>query len=153
MSDTTGDTTDWRGLAARLWEHDPVKVLALLAAIYAVYVALGLAIGFEIRGQLNSIATLTFYVGEDDADEVESLLHDRIVDDDTLSSVTVEDGIAVIRVTGGNPSEHALPYRVVDPLADAHIQLYDVVTSATSVSVFVPWDDREQALELVQGVF
>jgi len=42
---------------------------------------------------------------------------------------------------------------VIEPLADAHIDIYDVVTSATSVSVFVPWDDREQALELVQGVF
>jgi aspartate kinase len=109
--------------------------------------------GINIDANSSGMDSLTFYVGEDDADKVESLLHDRIVDDDTLSSVTVEDGIAVIRVTGGNPSEHALPYRVVDPLADAHIQLYDVVTSATSVSVFVPWDDREQALELVQSVF
>ncbi|MFC6756658.1 MULTISPECIES: aspartate kinase [Haloarcula] len=109
--------------------------------------------GINIDANSSGMDSLTFYVAEDDADEVEALLHDRIVDDDTLSSVTVEDGIAVIRVTGGDPSEHALPYRVIEPLADAHIQIYDVVTSATSVSVFVPWDDREQALNLVQGVF
>ncbi len=57
------DATDSQGLAGRLWGRDPVKVLALLAVIYAVYIALGLAIGFEIRGQINSIATLTFYIG------------------------------------------------------------------------------------------
>ena len=109
--------------------------------------------GINIDANSSGMDSLTFYVGEDEADEVEALLHDEIVDDDTLSSVTVEDEIAVIRVTGGNPSEQALPYRVIEPLADAHINLYDVITSATSVSVFVPWDDREQALELVQGVF
>ena len=109
--------------------------------------------GINIDANSSGMDSLTFYVAEDDADDVESLLHDRIVDDDTLSSVTVEDGIAVIRVTGGDPSEQALPYRVIEPLADAHIDIYDVVTSATSVSVFVPWDDREQALELVQSVF
>ncbi len=57
------DATDWRGRARRLWDRDPVKVLSLLAVIYAVYIALGVAIGFEIRGQINSIATLTFYIG------------------------------------------------------------------------------------------
>jgi aspartate kinase len=109
----------------------------------------------EINIEANSsgMDSLTFYVDEDDAEEAEALLHARIVDDETLSSVTVEDDIAVIRVTGGDPSQSALAHQVVEPLADAHIHLYDVITSATSVSVFVPWEDREQALSLVQDVF
>ncbi|WP_434531330.1 aspartate kinase [Haloarcula sp. NS06] len=109
----------------------------------------------EINIEANSsgMDSLTFYVDEDDAEEAEALLHARIVDDETLSSVTVEDEIAVIRVTGGDPSQSALAHQVVAPLADAHIHLYDVITSATSVSVFVPWQDREQALSLVQDVF
>ncbi|MBX0295974.1 aspartate kinase [Haloarcula nitratireducens] len=109
--------------------------------------------GINIEANSSGMDSLTFYVDEDDADDVEALLHDRIVDDETLSSVTVEDDIAVIRVTGGDPGQAALPYQVMEPLADAHIHLYDVITSATSVSVFVPWDDREQVLELVQDVF
>ncbi|WP_254272817.1 aspartate kinase [Haloarcula marina] len=109
--------------------------------------------GINIDANSSGMDSLTFYVNADDADEVEALLHDRIVNDETLSSVTVEDDIAVIRVTGGDPNQAALPYRVAAPLVDAHIDIYDVITSATSVSVFVPWDDREQALKLVQGVF
>ncbi|WP_254279573.1 aspartate kinase [Haloarcula marina] len=109
--------------------------------------------GINIDANSSGMDSLTFYVNADDADEVEALLHDRIVNDETLSSVTVEDDIAVIRVTGGDPNQAALPYRVASPLVDAHIDIYDVITSATSVSVFVPWDDREQALKLVQGVF
>ncbi|MEF8979491.1 MAG: branched-chain amino acid ABC transporter permease [Haloarculaceae archaeon] len=52
-----------RNLLAALWDHDTTKVIALLVAIYAVYLGVGMALGFEIRGQLNSIATLTFYIG------------------------------------------------------------------------------------------
>jgi len=50
------------GLRA-LWERDVVKVLSLLVVIYAVYIGVGAAIGYSLRGQLNSLATLTFYIG------------------------------------------------------------------------------------------
>lgn len=48
---------------ADLWDHDGVKVAALLAVIYLAYVLVGLLLGYGIRGQLNSIAQLSFYVG------------------------------------------------------------------------------------------
>jgi len=48
---------------ATLWEKDTTKVLALLAVIYAVYIGVGTVLGYSLRGQLNSIGTLTFYVG------------------------------------------------------------------------------------------
>jgi len=110
----------------------------------------------EINIEANSsgMDSITFYVAGDDADDAEALLHDEVVEDETLSSVTVEDDIAVVRVTGGEFSnENGGVKRVVDPLADAHIELYDVITSATSVSLFVPYEDREQALQLVQKEF
>jgi branched-chain amino acid transport system permease protein len=52
-----------RDRLGRAWNRDSVKVVALLVVIYAVYIGLGLIIGFGVRGQLNSIATLTFYIG------------------------------------------------------------------------------------------
>jgi aspartate kinase len=98
--------------------------------------------------------SITFYVDQDRCDEAEALLHDCVVHNDILSSVTVEDDIAVIRVTGGElPNQPGVVKRVIDPLTDAHITLFDVATSATSVSIFVPWADREEALALVQEVF
>ncbi len=110
--------------------------------------------GINIDGVSSGMDSITFYVDTDHADDAEALLHDHVVDDDTLSSVTVEDDIAVVRVTGGElPNQPGIVKRVIDPLSDAHINLYDVITSATSVSVFVPWSDREQALSLVQDVF
>ena len=51
------------GLRERLAGNDLTYVLGALAAIYALYTAAGLALGFEPRGLLNSVAVVTFYVG------------------------------------------------------------------------------------------
>jgi aspartate kinase len=110
--------------------------------------------GINIDANSSGMDSITFYVNADDAEAAEALLHDRVVDEDALSSVTVEDDIAVVRVTGSDlPNQPGIVKRTIDPLSDAHINLFDVVTSATSVSVFVPWEDREQTLRLVQGAF
>jgi branched-chain amino acid transport system permease protein len=47
----------------RLWADDAVKIAAVLAAIYTMYLLSGLVLGYSLRGQLNSIASLTFYIG------------------------------------------------------------------------------------------
>jgi aspartate kinase len=71
-----------------------------------------------------------------------------------LSSVTVDEDLAVIRVTGDETrSQIGVVRTIVDLLDDEHIHVYDVITSATSVSMFVDWGDREEALELIQNAF
>ncbi|WP_416838181.1 aspartate kinase [Haloferax sp. DFSO52] len=98
--------------------------------------------------------SITFYVLEDEANRAEAVLHDRVVADDALSSVTVEDDIAVVRVTGGElPNRPGVIFDIVEPLADAGINIHDVITSATSVAIFVAWGDREETLEIIQGEF
>jgi len=110
--------------------------------------------GINIDANSSGMDSITFYVDADDAEQAEALLHEEVVAGDALSSVTVEDDIAVVRVTGSDlPNQPGVVKRTIDPISDAHIHLYDVITSATSVSVFVPWDDREQTLRLVQDVF
>jgi branched-chain amino acid transport system permease protein len=47
----------------RLWAADAVKIAVVLAAIYAAYLLSGLVLGYGLRGQLNSLASLTFYIG------------------------------------------------------------------------------------------
>ncbi len=96
--------------------------------------------------------SISFYVEKRHAEDAEALLHDQVVADDILSSVTVEEGIAVIRVTGGDLQNQVDAVKqVLEPLGDARIYLHDVITSATSLAVFVPWDDREEALEHVRS--
>ena len=50
------------GLRA-LWDRDVVKIAALLVGIYALYLVVGVLLDYSIRGQINSIASLTFYIG------------------------------------------------------------------------------------------
>jgi aspartate kinase len=98
--------------------------------------------------------SVTFYVDEELAEKAETVLHDCVVEDDALSSVTIEDRIAVVRVTGGElPNQPGVIQEIVNPLGDAHIDVVDLITSATSVAVFVDWDDREETLRIVQEQF
>jgi aspartate kinase len=110
--------------------------------------------GINIETVSSGMDSISFYIETDRAENAEALLHDEVVNDDTLSSVTLEEGIAVVRVTGGDLQRQGDGVKqVIDPLSEAHIYLHDVITSATSVSVFVPWEDRERTLERIQDVF
>jgi aspartate kinase len=98
--------------------------------------------------------SITFYVVEAAAEDAENVLHREVVEDETLSSVTVEEDIAVVRVTGGElPNRPGVILEIVRPISEAGINIHDVITSATSVAIFVAWDDREETLGIVQREF
>ncbi|SMO32048.1 aspartate kinase [Halorubrum cibi] len=108
----------------------------------------------NIDAVASGMDSVTFYVDVDVAERAEAVLHETVVEDETLSSVTVDDPIAVIRVTGGElPNQSGVIQDIIGPLAEEGINIIDLITSATSVAVFVDWDDREAALEIVQSGF
>src|SRR6056297_1858058 len=98
--------------------------------------------------------SVTFYVDETVAERAENILHREVIDEESLSSVTVDDDVAVVRVMGGElPNQPGVIRNLVNPIADAHINIHDLITSATSVAVFVDWSDREETLNIVQDEF
>ncbi len=108
----------------------------------------------NIDAVASGMDTVTFYTDEDEAERAENILHREVIARDELSSVTVDSPIAVIRVTGGElPNQPGIISEIVNPIADARIHLQDIITSATSVALFVEWDDREDTLELTQDLF
>jgi aspartate kinase len=110
--------------------------------------------GINVQTVSSGMDSVSFYIDREYAEEAEPLLHEGVIDDAALSSLTVEEGIAVIRVTGGNIQEQGGTVNdILTPLAEERIYLHDVITSATSLAVFVPWNDREAALSVVQDVF
>ena len=95
--------------------------------------------------------SVSFYVDSDVSERAENVLHQAVIDLDELSSVTVDDEIAVIRITGGElPNQSGILQRIIAPLATEHINILDLITSATSIAVFLEWDDREEALDIIQ---
>lgn len=108
----------------------------------------------NIDAAASGMDSLTFYIDAEFAAEAENVLHGEVVNAEDLSSVTVEHDIAVIRLTGGElPNQPGVIRGIVDPIAEAHINVHDLITSATSVALFVAWDDRERTLEIIQGQF
>jgi len=108
----------------------------------------------NIDAVASGMDSVTFYVDVDVAERAEALLHEAVVADEALSSVSVADPIAVIRVTGGElPNQSGVIQEIISPLAESGINIIDLITSATSVAVFVEWEDRESALDIVQQRF
>jgi len=52
-----------RGRFEGLFERDATLVIAVLGALYLAYILAGVAFDYGLRGQLNSIANLTFFIG------------------------------------------------------------------------------------------
>ncbi|ELZ94230.1 ABC-type branched-chain amino acid transport system, permease protein II [Haloferax mucosum ATCC BAA-1512] len=50
-------------LAARMPGGDAGLIVFVLVSAYLLYILAGIGLGYDLRGQLNSIATLTFYIG------------------------------------------------------------------------------------------
>lgn len=108
----------------------------------------------NIDAVASGMDSITFYVDQPVAETAEELLHEEIVENDMLSSVTVAKDVAVVRITGGElPNRPGILQELIDPIADARINIRDLITSATSIAIFVDWEDREQTLEIVQDQF
>lgn len=133
-------------VAGRAVRNQP-GVLAELAS------AMGSA-DINIDAVSSGLDSITFYIDDDEGKKAEVVLHDTIIESEILSSCTVESSIAVIRVTSGElPDQSGIVRDLLTPLAEAHIELHDVITSATTVAIFVDYDRGEEALELIQSSF
>ena len=110
--------------------------------------------GVNVDTVASGMDSISFYVGSDEAERAERILHRQVIDEETLSSVTVSHDIGVVRVLGGElPDRPGVIRDIVNPLVENHVNIHDVITSATSVAVFVAWEDREDALDIVQDHF
>ena len=105
----------------------------------------------NIDAVASGMDSVTFYVDIRSAERAENVLHREVIDQEPLSSVTVDDRIAAVRVTGGElPDRPGVLSNLLVPVAEAGINIRDLITSATSVALFVAWEDREETLEIVQ---
>jgi len=92
--------------------------------------------------------SFSIYLSEEDAKRAMSLLH-RVVVGSKLKAITSEGNIAMI-VTESERFIYApgIIARLTEPLARAKINIIEIISSRASISFFVNWDVREQALRL-----
>jgi aspartate kinase len=133
-------------IAGRAIRNQP-GILADLAG------ALGAA-EINIDAVSSGLDSVTFYIDADQGKDAEAVLHDTVIDSTVLSSITVDQPVGVIRITSSElPQQLNVLLDVLGPLADAYLPIHDLITSATTVAVFVNWEDGEEALELIQSAF
>lgn len=133
-------------VAGRAVRNQPGILASLSSTLYDIDV--------NIEAVSSGLDSITFYIDEEEATKAEAALHDVVIDSSVLSSCTVEPSVAVLRVTSGDlPSQLDVLLEIIKPLAASHIHVLDLITSATTVAVFVDWEDREEALELIQEQF
>ncbi|MEM4525800.1 MAG: aspartate kinase [Methanothermobacter sp.] len=97
--------------------------------------------------------SITLFIKKEDAQEAHKLLHDVVVEDENLSSLSLGRDIAMITIS--SPEFIDTPgiiSEITEPLREHNLNIVEISSSQTSVVIFVDWDDGKKAYELVRGV-
>lgn len=105
---------------------------------------------FGISAGQNSVTT---FVNKKDALEAHHLLHDLVIDNSALSSLSLGKEIAMLTVVSPDFIETpGIISDITDPLRDNNINIVEISSSQTAIVVFVEWKDGKKAYELVKKV-
>ena len=86
-------------------------------------------------------------------DHAHEILHEVVVKNDDLSSLSVGSDIAMITVASQDFIDTpGIITRVTEPLRKQKINIVEISSSQTSVVIFVEWIDGKRAYELVRSV-
>ncbi len=107
--------------------------------------------GINIFGVSIGPRSFSIYVMEKDSRRALELLHKSITLNRKMKSVTSENNIALLIAESERfiytPGAIA---KLSEPLAKARINVIEIFSSRASISFFVNWDDRKEALRLLR---
>ncbi len=97
--------------------------------------------------------SVTLFIDKAFVDHTHEILHDVVVQNDDLSSLSVGSDIAMITVASQDFIDTpGIITRVTEPLRKQKINIVEISSSQTSVVIFVEWIDGKRAYELVRSV-
>lgn len=121
----------------------------LLSKITTIIANAGINI-FGISAGQNSITT---FLNKTDADKAYHLLHDLVIEEEKLSSVSIGKDIAMLTMVSPDfidtPGIISL---VTNPLRENGINIVEISSSQTAVVIFVDWEDGVNAYKLIKEV-
>lgn len=107
--------------------------------------------GINILGVSIGPRSFSVYVAEEDSRRALKLLHSTITKNKLLKSVTSEGNLALLIVESERfiytPGAIA---KLSKPLARARINITEILSSRASISFFINWNDRKEALKLLR---
>ena len=97
--------------------------------------------------------SVTLFIDKSLVDRAHEILHDVVVTNNDLSSLSVGTDIAMITVASQDFIDTpGIITRVTEPLRKKKINIVEISSSQTSVVIFVEWNDGKRAYELVRSV-
>lgn len=97
--------------------------------------------------------SITLFIDKSVVDEAHEILHDVVVANPDLSSLSVGTDIAMITVASQDFIDTpGIITKITEPLRQKKINIVEISSSQTSVVIFVEWIDGKRAYELVRSV-
>ncbi len=107
--------------------------------------------GINILGVSIGPRSFSVYVAEEDSRRALKLLHSTITKNKLMKSVTSEGNLALLIAESERfiytPGAIA---KLSKPLARARINITEILSSRASISFFINWNDRKEALKLLR---
>ena len=105
---------------------------------------------FGISAGQNSITT---FVDKSDSNKAYHLLHQVVVDTDVLSSLSLGRDTAMITFVSPDIIDTpGIISDITEPLRKNEINIVEIISSQTTIVLFVNWEDGEKARELIKEV-
>jgi aspartate kinase len=97
--------------------------------------------------------SITLFIDKSVADEAHEILHDVVVKNPDMSSLSLGREIAMISVNSQDFIDTpGIITKITEPLRQNKINIVEISSSQTSVVIFVDWNDGKRAYELVRRV-
>lgn len=137
---------------------EPISVIAVVGdgilnktGILAELTSILAKNNMNIFGISTGQISITVFVNKKDAEEAHRILHDVVVENENLSSLSLGKEIAMITVTSPDFIDTpGIISDVTEPLRKNNINIVEISSSQTSVVIFVEWKDGKKAYELVR---
>ncbi len=139
---------------------EPISVVALVGedllnqiGLLAKMTTLVAEASINIYGISAGQNSITLFLDKCDADEAYHLLHNLVIAEDSLSSISLGRDIAMLTMI--NPDFIETPgviTEITNPLKEAHINIVEISSSQTAIVLFINWEDGKVAYDLIKGV-
>ncbi len=150
--DSTNDLVDLHPepiTAVAMVGEDLLNNVGLIAKITAVVAGVGVNI-YGISAGQNSITT---FLNKADAEVVYPLLHDVVIEEDCLSSISLGGDIGMLTMVSPDFIDTpGIISIITSPLKDNDINIIEISSSQTSVVLYVEWKDSRKAYDLIKEV-
>ncbi|MBQ2961804.1 aspartate kinase [Methanobrevibacter sp.] len=140
--------------------HEPISVVALVGedllnqiGLLAKMTTTLADANINIYGISAGQNSITLFLDKCDADDAYHLLHNLVIAEDSLSSISLGRDIAMLTMV--NPDFIETPgviTEITNPLKENHINIVEISSSQTAIVLFINWEDGKVAYDLIKEV-